>query len=301
MYNKERKQEYLRHMVEDLGRTSQSSSALFNKTEDYEKLFNKDLCDFTFSEIDKLLSVFSVSSINALRKNISVLRKYTDWCCSCNLSIDNINHYDEINMDIENLQKYLNKERSVCPSREQVLKDISKIRNCSDKFLILALFEGVRTEAPGELLRVKISKLNGNILTFENGEEKILSEKLVALAKISSEETEYISATGVASALNMEGNIVNSRKNARNDSLEALNLRLTNRLIVLRKELNIPYLTIPRLYTAGIVEQFREIMEKYNVSKEEIFEEKYVEMVNSNYNISSYAKRVLKSKFYNYL
>lgn len=301
MYNKERKQEYLRHMVEDLGRTSQSSSALFNKTEDYEKLFNKDLCDFTFPEIDKLLSVFSVSSINALRKNISVLRKYTDWCCSCNLSIDNINHYDEINMDIENLQKYLNKERSVCPSREQVLKDISKIRNCSDKFLILALFEGVRTEAPGELLRVKIDKLNGNILTFENGEEKILSEKLVALAKISSEETEYISATGTASALSMEGNIVNSRKNARNDSLEALNLRLTNRLIVLRKKLDIPYLTIPRLYTAGIVEQFREIMEKYNVSKEEIFEEKYVEMVNSNYNISSYAKRVLKSKFYNYL
>lgn len=108
-------------------------------------------------------------------------------------------------MDIENLEKYLNKERSVCPSREQVLKDISKIRNCSDKFLILALFEGVRTEAPGELLRVKISKLNGNILTFENGEEKILSEKLVALAKASSEETEYISATGTASALVWKG------------------------------------------------------------------------------------------------
>ena len=50
MYNKERKQEYLRHMVEDLGRTSQSSSALFNKTEDYEKLFNKD-----FSLINKCI------------------------------------------------------------------------------------------------------------------------------------------------------------------------------------------------------------------------------------------------------
>ena len=47
----------------------------------------------------------------------------------------------------------------MCPSREQVLKDISKIRNYSDKFLILALFEGVRTEAPGELLRAKISNL----------------------------------------------------------------------------------------------------------------------------------------------
>ena len=151
MYNEERKKEYLRHVVEDLGQTPQSAKALFNKTKDYEDLLNKDLCDFTFSEIDKLLSTFAASSINALRKNISVLRKYADWCCSCNISIDNINHYDEINMEIESLQKYLNKERAVCPSREQVLKDISKIRNYSDKFLILALFEGVRTEAPGEL------------------------------------------------------------------------------------------------------------------------------------------------------
>ena len=257
--------------------------------------------NFTFSEIDKLLSTFAASSINALRKNISVLRKYADWCCSCNISIDNINHYDEIDMEIESLQKYLNKERAVCPSREQVLKDISKIRNYSDKFLILALFEGVRTEAPGELLRAKISKLNGNILTFENGEEKTLSGTLVDLAKVSSQEEEYISFTGTASLLGMKGNIVNSRNNTRSDSLEALNLRLTNRLIVLRKELNIPYLTIPRLYTAGIVEQFREIMKKYNVSKEDIFESQYVEMVSSNYNISSYGKGALKNKFYNYL
>ena len=294
MYNEERKKEYLRHVVEDLGQTPQSAKALFNKTEDYEDLLNKDLCDFTFSEIDKLLSTFAASSI-------SVLRKYADWCCSCNISIDNINHYDEINMEIESLQKYLNKERAVCPSREQVLKDISKIRNYSDKFLILALFEGVRTEAPGELLRAKISKLNGNILTFENGEEKTLSETLVDLAKVSSQEEEYISFTGTASLLSMKGNIVNSRNNTRSDSLEALNLRLTNRLIALRKELNIPYLTIPRLYTAGIVEQFREIMKKYNVSKEDIFESQYVEMVSSNYNISSYGKGTLKNKFYSYL
>lgn len=58
MYNEERKKEYLRHVVEDLGQTPQSAKALFNKTEDYEDLLNKDLCDFTFSEIDKLLSTF---------------------------------------------------------------------------------------------------------------------------------------------------------------------------------------------------------------------------------------------------
>lgn len=71
-----------------------------------------------------------------------------------------------------------------------------------------------------------------------------MSETLVDLAKTSSQEEEYISATGTASLLGMKGNIVNSRNNTRSDSLEALNIRLTNRLITLRKELNIPYLTI---------------------------------------------------------
>ncbi len=301
MYNEERKQEYMRYIVEDLGQTTQSITALFRKTEDYEKLLNKDLCDFTFSEIDKLLSAFSASSVNAIRKNISVLRKYTDWCCSCNISIDNINHYDEINMNVENLQKYLNKESSVCPDRSQILTDISKFKNNSDKFLILALFEGVRTEEAGELFQAKISKLNGNILTFENGEKRVLSKELIELAIASSQEEEYISFTGAALALKMEGNIVNSRNNVRSNIMENLNLRLTNRLIALRREMNMPYLTIPRLYTAGIVDQFRRIMKKYGVSKEEIFEEQYVKMVSSNYGINSYSKRILKSKFYNYL
>ena len=165
----------------------------------------------------------------------------------------------------------------------------------------MALFEGVRTEEVGELLRVKISKLNGNILTFENGEKRILSEELVELARASSQEEEYISSTGNVTSLNMEGNIVNSRKNIRSNTLEALNLRLTSRLIVLRKEENIPYLTIPRLYTAGIVEQLKDIMEKYGVSKETIFEEQYIKKVNSNYNINGYTKKALRIKYYNYL
>ena len=182
-----------------------------------------------------------------------------------------------------------------------LLTDISKFKNNSDKFLILALFEGVRTEEAGELFQAKISKLNGNILTFENGEKRVLSKELIELAIASSQEEEYISFTGAALALKMEGNIVNSRNNVRSNIMENLNLRLTNRLIALRREMNMPYLTIPRLYTAGIVDQFRRIMKKYGVSKEEIFEEQYVKMVSSNYGINSYSKRILKSKFYNYL
>ena len=42
-------------------------------------------------------------------------------------------------------------------------------------------------------------------------------------------------------------------------------------------------------------------MKKYNISKEDVFESQYVEMVSSNYNISSYGKGALKNKFYNYL
>lgn len=301
MYNEERKQEYMRYLKEDLKQTSDGIKGIFNKTEAYEDLLNKDICDFTLIEIDKLLPTFSAASVSAIRRIISLLRKYTDWCCSCNISIDNINHYDETGSRSEDLHKYLNKEKSICPTREQVLKDISKFRNYADKFLVLALFEGVRTENIGELLKVKIDKLNGNVLTFENGEKRILSSELVEIAEASSKEEEYVSASGTLSALNMEGNIVNSRKNVRSNEMETLNMRVTNRLGVLRKEETIPYLTIPRLYTAGIVEQLRIIMKKYNLSKEMVFEECYIQQIGSNYDVSGCPIRVLKSRFYNYL
>ena len=42
-------------------------------------------------------------------------------------------------------------------------------------------------------------------------------------------------------------------------------------------------------------------MKRSNVSKEDIVESQYVEMVSSNYNISSYGKGTLKNKFYSYL
>lgn len=301
MYNEERKQEFLRYIKEDLKLTTQSFKSVFKKTEQYEELYSKDLCDFVYAEISKLLSVFSVSSVNALRKNISILRKYTDWCCSCNLSIDNINHYDEINCDIEGLKIYINKERSICPDREQVLKDISKLRNSSDRFLVLALFEGVRTEQVGELLRVKIDKLQGNILTFENGQKRILSNTLVKLAKESSEAIEYISLTGNATPLNMEGNIVNSRKNTSNNSMQSLNRRMGDKLEALRRETGATYLTSPRLNTAGIVNELKTIINKYNISQDEVFNDKYLEMISPNYSLTHMPKSVLRSKYKIYL
>ena len=301
MYNEERKQEFLRYIKEDLKLTTQSFKSVFKKTEQYEELYNKDLCDFVHTEISKLLSVFSVSSVSALRKNISILRKYTDWCCSCNLSIDNINHYDEIDGSIEGLKRYVNKERSICPDREQVLKDISKLRNSSDRFLILALFEGVRTEQVGELLRVKIDKLQGNVLTFENGEKRILSNTLVKLAKESSEAIEYISLTGNATPLDMEGNIVNSRKNTSNNSMQSLNRRMGDRLEILRRETGATYLTSPRLNTAGIVNELKTIINKYNISKDEVFNDKYLEMISPNYSLIHMSKSVLRSKYKIYL
>lgn len=295
MYNEERKQEYLRYVNQDLEKTTINIEILFKKTEQYEELFNKDLCDFVFTEIDRLLPVFLASSVSALRKNISIMKKYTNWCCSCNLSIDNINHYDEIDSTSDGLKKYLNKESSICPTRDQVLQDISKLRNYSDKFLILALFEGVRTKDVGELLRVKKSKLKGNILTFENGEERILSPLLVDFAEKSSEEEEYISLNGTASLLSMDGNIVNSRKNVRYNSIEALNKRVTDRLIAIRRQLNIPYLTTPRLNAAGIANELRNIMEESNISKTEVIKEEYLKMVNPNYGVTTHMTATIKN------
>lgn len=300
MFNEERKQEFLRY-IRSIGQSNLGFITLFKKTEQYESLYQKDLCDFVYAEIDKLFSALAASSTGALTKNISYLRTYTDWCCSYSLSIDNINHYDEINTSIDNLKKYLNKESSICPTREKILEDLLAMKNYSDKFLILALFEGVRTEDVGELLRAKISKLEGNVLTFENGEKRVLSNTLVKFAEYSATEEMYVSISGSTTRLAMGGNIINSRMNTSKNSMESLNRRIKDRLGVLRRGCSIPYLTVPRLNTAGAVCELKNIIQKYDISPSEVFDKKYLAMVNPNYQLEHMNRTVMKHKFYCYL
>lgn len=313
-YNEERKKTYFQYLEDCTPGSTKSIVSIFKKTAKIEEQWNKDVCDFTIDEINKVLSSFNASSRNALSKNASILRTYAEWCCANKLSIDNINHYNEIT--INSLDKYVNKKKAYIVSKEELYQFIQRLRNMSDRFLILALFEGIGDESIGELLQVELKDIDEDnmMITMPSGKKKIISQDLLNLAIESSNEEYYISEGGdFESPLLKEGKIVNSRVNTRKDSLEALELRLVRRLGKIREENSVSWLTIPKIQKAGVIDDFQVVMKKCGVTKEQVFESeraksdkdiKYsdiISMTNPNYELRKYKKFEVKNKLYEYL
>ena len=94
MYNKERKIAYLKSLegitVDDY---IVSITSLFNKTEKYEELFGKDLCDFSHQDIASMYSMFEYGSVDIYSGVNSNLKKYTAWCMNQMIVKDFTNHY----------------------------------------------------------------------------------------------------------------------------------------------------------------------------------------------------------------
>lgn len=304
LYNQERKEAYLAFLdgknIEALMRNNKN---IFENTSTVEENWEKDVCDFTLAEIQQLLPYFNASSDSALRRIISILKTYTDWCCVNRLSIDNINHYIELNTSIGQLDKYLNPVSSKYMTREELLNICQKFYNNSDRFIVLALFEGVRDADLSSLMYITIQDIDKENLTitFKSGVKKNISYTLYTYAVSSHAETEYISAdTMYASNLTKDDRIIHSRTNTKSDAEKLLERRLFVRLQKLRDFYNAPFLTASKLRASGICNEIYGVMEKHNISQEEFFGEKYqmyVREINSNYNVQNEPKWTLKMKF----
>ena len=79
------KQEYIDSKPEN---TAITIGITLAATDKYEAMIGKSVYDMNYGEIDELIKMqFPNSTANAVRKNISVLRSYIDFCIKRNLVI----------------------------------------------------------------------------------------------------------------------------------------------------------------------------------------------------------------------
>lgn len=307
MYNQDRKNEYFNY-VERMHGSVISRKYIFSSLASIEETWGKDICDFTLPEILMVMATFNSSSRGALIKNLSILKTYTDWCCMNKLSIDNINHYEEV--DASKLDIYVNKITSKIVSREELYTIMQQFLNKSDQFIVLALFEGVRTLELGELMMLKVSDIDAQTrtITFPNNTKRLMSKKLYELAIESSEEDEYVTVAEDGDLfrckLLCDGYIVNSRANSKHRDVKAYERRISDRLRKLRILFEIPYITVPRLKMSGLVEEYNNVLDKYNITKEELFGqnyEQYIKSINPNYDLADLRKNDIKARIYSYI
>lgn len=192
MYNEQVKSQYLEEKRVS-AKISNNLVDVFKLSERKETELDKDICEWNSREILDFYRYYSTPYINSLIKIHNDLRNYTVWCIMNGLVRDGQNHYDEINserlcecIDFEKLRKFV-------ISREELLKIINPLPMVVDKFIFLALFEGVPL-TDGCLIKLKMSDLCGNKLFLANGDYRDVSDELVIFMRAADDEEEYIPA-----------------------------------------------------------------------------------------------------------
>ena len=128
--------------------------------EEWAKQKNMNACDYSKEEILAYFQEHNNGHINTLRKYTSLLRQYTDYCISLKISKTEINACNQITKkDLMSCLK--NQDRKI--ELSTLLELIYKYKNYTDKFILLASYEGLTLS---EILSLRDSHFdfNGNYI-----------------------------------------------------------------------------------------------------------------------------------------
>lgn len=188
MWNQELKERFIEEM-EDATITKHMLKRLFGKkTVQDEQLLQKDVSNFTSLEIKNMYKGFAERSIPILFNYNSQLSKYTDWCIKQGLVKDRQNHFKEFSsIDLETFVNLAAIDKRII-DRQQVLDWCDQLINVGDKFLLLAIFEGIAGDGYSDIVNLKISDFNGNQVKLKSGRVATVSDELVKYAAASAVE-----------------------------------------------------------------------------------------------------------------
>lgn len=198
MFNNNIKQRYIDYKNNSVVISNTYLLNVFNKCFNYETELNKDLCNFTHYEILNMYKTWNISALDYLYVINNTLALYTDWCIMQNLVIDFQNHYKEISRHIlsdECINKIYQEKKII--SREELYEWCSMMRNPSDAFVLIALFDGLEGSNYTELANAVVANINEEkqIYSLPRGDIKI-SHTFIKYAFEAVAEQTYYGITG---------------------------------------------------------------------------------------------------------
>lgn len=196
MYNATIKEQYILDNESRNLNLRQCTTVFFNNSEKMETELQKDIYDFTISEIIDFYKSLCFTSYETLLVYTSQLKMYVNYCLNRNLVKDSQNHFNELTSELifDCINQGLMHDKIV--SREDLLRILNtQCGNPSDKFLCLALFEGICGKELCDLTNLYYSDFKGNKLILSSGTEITVSNELLNYAYESSITWEYESFT----------------------------------------------------------------------------------------------------------
>ena len=267
MYNKKQKTEYINYRQSKMNGTDIASvlKRYFAKTEMFEEKLNKDLYAFNTDEILLLYKSFNSTSLETL---MYINSQFQIYAVEQNGNDDAFRQitYEQLKQCVIWESDYI--------TRSELLEKINTLKNSGDKFIVLALYEGICGNMMKYLSMFSedniadnntfIFKTNNNIKKFK------VSDELYRIAKQAVNDYEYHSDSRSLNfnkndkrALKIMNN-ANYSPGSENDIARYHNL--ANRLLRIKRELNLNFINRTGLLENGRLNLIKEIMIQQNIS-----------------------------------
>ncbi len=311
MYNEKRKETFIKEftMEKSTGKRNQTPKQVlinrFTETAQFEMDLNKDVCEWTVPEILDFYKSRVTRSLESLMMIHSHLNMYTQWCLTNAMIPDSQNHFTEIDREILNQQcvnsAYLDKGIVDRAGAIKLTKN-PKILNEYERFLILALFEGIGGKGYSDFEALTMDNFKGDMVELPGRTIKV-SYELINLAKASAEVYEYRLYGGVDRIMNYETSdkkIIKSKPNKKEGaSATAFLHTMSVNIKRLKEECDTPAISSSMLFESGRLQMIRDFMVKDNIDAETAIKS-YHEEISNQYG-PIYAKARYLDKWNKYL
>lgn len=272
MYNEKVKQEYIDLNPNNNHQFHKVMTNYFNKAEDYERRVEKDLAEFTSSEIQGMYKSFATPSFNMLLIINNQFFNYGNWYLKKYGTKDNQNHYVEIRDDmLMNCVSYA-AQKSTILSRQELLGIIKDFKNPYEQFLYLALFEGLGGEKMSDFYDLKMKDFNGKKYTVKlPGRTLTISKELYHYAEQAADEYTIYNIMGDPTArgklLETDDRIIKCSASTGYQTEDSERVAIVYRMLRKTKRYDfVPEsLSATSLIESGRVDMVREVMERREI------------------------------------
>ena len=157
MYNKERKEEFIKDIMRSRVIQKTTLYAIFKKTEPFEEKFEKDCCQFNKEEAIEMFYGFKCKSIYTLLNNNTIMKAYSAFTEYYH-SIQTEKVYEQFT--IEDLKPCVAESKNKLITREDLDDIKGRLLNAVDRCIVEALWEGISGTSMSDITGLNENQLD---------------------------------------------------------------------------------------------------------------------------------------------
>ena len=305
MYQKERKEEFIKDIMRSRVIQKTTLYAIFKKTEPFEEKFKKDCCQFNKEEATEMFYGFKCKSIYTLLNNNTIMKAYSAFAeYYHNVETEKI--YESFT--INDLKPCVAESKNKLITREDLDDIKNQLLNAVDRCIVEALWEGISGTSMRDITGLQEEQLDKTKkkLHFEDGRVLNLTDELYEDLVEAFAQTKYIcyGETLREKTLLGYGRLYKERDNALGtlDSEDRRFRWIYRKIQIFRDYVGMPWLTMKIIQNSGFAHYLKLHMDETGLGLKDFLKtEDGKELINRYGYSSQYAIDNIVHKYKDYV